>query len=525
LGFDKEKMREVSEENAYSSASISFFIGLGLGILSFFVPPATILIAAFAIAMGYAVLKTPEIGVVLIILALPFFNNVVLCISIAYVFLCYVIKCIIGKRTFKFEYFDVWVVVLGVVILLRGLISSNFAATATEALITCCVILSYFIITNLIKTKEWFKRCGTALLITGTLVSVIAIIQAIIGEISVYVPDLSRIFTQGQSATSVFADPEVLAHFLVALLPFIFVKMISSKKGAEKFGGFVIFLVTFIAIILTHSFSAIMGAAAAILLLLVFYSRNYSYLYLILLVAIPILILTLPEDAKEKILSLKTFEDISFSAKIEEVRHGFDLFAKNPFGIGTGEIVFMQEFNTTQTHVESLPLQFLIEQGIVGMVAICSFVVMFARLTLTYADKSKNKYRKINGCAGFCAIIGLMCAGLISYTLYDERLLLVVWVLVALTDSYMRIEREDEEPSYGAFNYMSGSLDIILTGENERDNVPKRKYVRIPKQKIKETEQQSEAKEFDELELPPSSQVEIPVEEVTVKKDVGAEFE
>ena len=88
LGYDKERMREITEKNRHSSTNIAFFVGLSLGVLSYFVLPQRIILIAVILVLGYSVLRTPEIGVVAIIFALPFFDLKVLCISTAYVFVC-----------------------------------------------------------------------------------------------------------------------------------------------------------------------------------------------------------------------------------------------------------------------------------------------------------------------------------------------------------------------------------------------------------------------------------------------------
>ena len=105
-------------------------------------------------------------------------------ICVAFVFACYIFKCIVGKRTFKFEYFDIWVAFIFVLTLSRGLISEDIISSAKEALMCASLMLSYFIVTNLVRSKEWFRRCLLAFVTSGLIVALIAIIQAIFGKIT-----------------------------------------------------------------------------------------------------------------------------------------------------------------------------------------------------------------------------------------------------------------------------------------------------------------------------------------------------
>ena len=76
---------------------------------------------------------------------------------------------------------------------------------------------------------------------------------------------------------------------------------------------------------------------------------------------------------------------------------------------------------------------------------------------------------------------------------------LLIWIFVALMVSYIRIERDDEEPKKIAPRVTSADLEIVLTKENDQNDVPRRKYVRVPRVKGKDFEDEDEiAKEFDE---------------------------
>lgn len=498
-GFDHERMREVSEKQRFSYPNIAFFTGLAFGILSYFVPPLKIIGIVALITLAYSTLRAPEIGAIAILVALPFVNAITMSICVLFVFACYMIKFIIGKRTFKFEYFDVWVLLVAVYYTIRAFISTDIASSVKESAICVSMMLAYFLYINLIRSKEWFRRCVAALISAGTIVAILAIFQAIVGKLNTYFPDIFTTFKEGQSVFATFGSSETLGHFIVLLLPFTVVHMFSERKGAKKFLGFVLCVVLLAAMVLTDSLSAVIGVISAILLLLIFYGRNNIYLALIVGAAFPILYLTLPEDILNRILSIDMLKDVSFAEIVNEIRHSLQLFMSKPFGVGMGEQAFVNAFGPEAKPAKTMIVQLFVEHGIIGMIIFAVFFAMLMRFVFSYCVKAKNRYRKINCCSSFCSIVGFANAGLISYTLYDKRLFLLIWIFVALMVSYIRIERDDEEPKKIAPRVTSADLEIVLTKENDQNDVPRRKYVRVPRVKGKDFEDEDEiAKEFDE---------------------------
>ncbi|MBR2025363.1 MAG: O-antigen ligase family protein, partial [Clostridia bacterium] len=497
LGLDKEKMRQVSEKESVSTPSLALIFGLGLSILSYFVTPFKLLGIIGIIILSYCVLRRPEIGAVTVILILPFVSVAELQISVIYVFVCYTLKCILGKRTFKFEQFDIWVVLLLVSTLIRGAISIKLSESVMSAITTASMILFYFVVTNLIRSKEWFRRCLISLVFSGTAVAVIGILQVVIGHFSNYAVDLSKIFTSGQSAIGTFDDPNTFAHYLVAIIPFTILHFISERNGRKKMNGVLIGAVMIVALCLANSLSGIIGIVVAALLLLIIYNRNYSYLALFICIMCPLLYFTLPQNALEQLLSIKMLEGVSLNNVIAETRECFQYILEKPFGIGLGKEVFNLVFETNEGCVDNLVLQNLIEYGIIAFIVIVLFIVMLMRLTFSYCVKAKNQYRKINCCAGFCAVVGLVVSGIINYTWDDKRIFLMFWILVAFSFAYIRIERDEEEPEGLIDDYTSATLDIIIATDHYNNETQKRRYVRIPKKSKKNKKDEIDEEEIE----------------------------
>ena len=470
-------------------------MGIGLGAISYFISPLVLLALLGSLVMAYCILKTPEIGVIVMILILPFAPVGIVQLCVTFVFVCYILKLIAGKRTFKFEYFDIWVVVVLAVTVIRGSISSAPISSLRSVLTNATFIMSYFIVTNLVLSKVWFRRCLIAMVMAGLAVSVVAIVQFIIGELSVRFLDLGRIFTRGQSVTAFFEEPDAFAHYLVAIIPFTLVHFISERVKTKKTIGFTMGAILIIAMAFTHSLSGVVGLLCAALLLVIIFNRNFTYLALGTVLTVPLLYYTLPKNALDKILSKKIFEGVSSARTVEEIRTSFKMVISKPFGVGSGTAAFESGFDVSQGYSDNLMFQVLFEYGVIGFVAFTLFIIMLMRLTFSYCVKAKNQYRKINCCAGFCSVTGLISSGLMCYVWQDRRLYLLFWLLVALSFAYMRIERQEEEPKGVSKDYTAATLDIILVGESHHDVVPVRRYVHVPRGADEETDD-IDVKEF-----------------------------
>ncbi len=481
FGISKERMRQTAEKKRVSFTNVAFFVGIGLGVLSYFTTPLGLVGIILLVILAYCVLRHPEIGALVVITILPFASAKILLYCVLFVLFSYTMKCILGRRTFKIEYFDIFVIMIFVITFIRGAISTNPKESIISASFLACFTLFYFVLTNLIRSKEWFRRCLISLVFSGLAVAVIAIIQVIFGNVDVNIPQLSFLFIDGKNAVGTFNDSNVLAHYLTAVIPFSMVHFISERNGWKKFNGVLIGIIMVVALCLTNSLSGIVGIACATLLLLMIFNRNYVYLTLAILVMCPVLYFTLPKNALESILSTKLLAGVSLSGLIDETMHGLKLILEKPFGIGLGEENFKAIFQTNEGYFDNAIIQALLEYGIIVFIGILVFAVMLIRLTFSYCLKAKNQYRKINCCASFCAVTGLTLAGVANYTWHDKRIFLMFWILIALSFAYIRIEREENAPESLIYDHTMSVLDIVLDEEANQDKTPSRKYVRLPK--------------------------------------------
>ena len=498
LGCDREDMEEVAKQNRVTITNISILIGLGLSVLSYFVSPINVVLVILAVAVVYLVFKTPEIGAVLIIFTLPFAEKLVLYVGVLCTFVSYLIKIFMGKRLIKLEYLDIFAFISIVAMVAFGINYSSPLSSLPILLSNLVLVLAYFIYSNIIRSKEWFKKCLFSFTISALFVALSAIFQSVMGGLALSFESLAVAFSNSGAVSATFSEPTTLAQFMVVAIPFAFVHMFSERKDIGKFFGFIITAVLITALILTNSKVALIGLFVGVLFLLLVYNRNYIFLILALCISIPILAYALPQDVINQIFTLIGVEKSSIPQLFTSIANDFMMLIRSPFGFRLGSNVGDVYKGYEGEYINSLPLQFLFEYGIIAVAIFVLFLIVFARLIFSYCVKAKNKYRKINCCAGFCALTGLFTMGIFSHVWYDNRIFLLSIVCAALSFAYIKMEREESVETVSGVDISSASLDIELNEQAEHDKVSRRMYLHVLKKKQKNNIM--EAKEFSEDE-------------------------
>lgn len=501
FGMDDEGISTASEKGRVSFAAFAFLIGAAFGVASYFITPlGTVLIVVVAV-LAYCTVRTPEIGAIVAVLLVPFVNNYVICSCIAYTFLCYAVKVKLGKRVFKFEYFDLWVSILIVTFTVCGFNYVNPLLSLENVILNLVILMSYFLYANLIYSKVWFRRSIVAFSTSSLVVAIIAIIQAILRYISGKVDALDEAFPADGDIVSTLGSSTVLAYFMVIAIPFAIVHMISEKKGITRFMGFVMAAVMIAALVLTDSAMGLFGLLAGVLLIFAFYKRMAIYLIAIVVIALPVLYFTLPEGAISAITSYGPLAGVSVTDELAYFRDNFISAIKNPMGANLSGTTSLELYGTAE--FDSLPIQMLAEYGVIGLVAFFAVLLMFIRVIMSYSVKAKNAYRRINGCAGLCSMLALLTVGVFNNVWADKRVFLIFVITMALSLAYVKIDRDEEAVVVTYVDITSAAVEIPLK-EVYVAGTRQRKFVqtsKIQKQiKRQQKNKVAEAKEFSNTE-------------------------
>lgn len=490
LQLHSESYDEACENESHRSASIALLVGLALSAVSYLTGPLWVIAVAGILFLAYQVLLSPESGIIIVLTVLPFISPLALGLIVLYVSLCYIIKCVVGKRVFKFEYIDIWVLLMLLAVALGGFISFDLSSL-NNMLLTICLISGFFVISNLICSKEWYTRCIIATCIATTLSSAIAITQYILFKLEIVWDGFFAFSSLHERVSSTFLDPEAFALYLVASLPFLLLFILSGKNAHSIVIGLICSAISIMALVLTYSKIGYIGAITMLVLLLLFFHRNTIYLVLIGIATAVILRYALPQSALDALAQIVALPTNTHAYRLELFDASLKMIIARPFGIGLSDGAFSAlaselGISSAFTNCGNLYLQIALESGILGLLLVISGFIAFCRLGFSYASSVASSARRINALAGFCGAIGILISGFCGYVWADKSIIAVFFISLSLTLAYIKIERK----SYGRLRMSSvdilrASVDIELDRGEYKEHFSKRKYVRAPKRKIK----------------------------------------
>ncbi len=366
--------------------------GLLLGALSFAVEPYLTIIALVGVAAMYIVLLSPEIGVIFIITALPFLTTMMLVGLTLWTFTAFFIKLLRGKRTIKFELFDIMLLIFMGIYILGGIVSADTASSFKASMVFVCFMLAYILVVNLVNTTEKLLRCVHGMLMASLFVSLIGVLQYVTGSADSLWQDTSMFSDISGRVVSTFANPNVLAEYLILMIPFAGAMLITSESKTERAFYPLTFASLAICLIFTWSRGAWLGFMVSALLFVLIWSRKFMVAGMFGLLAVPILPFILPDNIVSRFTSIGNLGDSSTSYRVS-IWRGVSKMLKDYFysGIGIGEGAFSKVYPRYSyagielaPHSHNLYFQITAETGIVALIVFFILIVLFARGSFSF---------------------------------------------------------------------------------------------------------------------------------------------
>ncbi len=434
----------------------AFITGMVVGLFTYFIEPALILVAIFALICAYTILMMPEIGIMLLIFAVPFMGavphpTIITAAAVLYVTFCFVIKLILGKRSLHFKKTDGAVLLFLILLLFGGIFSAGPSISYT--LIYCCYMLGYFLAVNLIRTEGWIKRCVGSIFVSSFIVSMYGIYQNFLGTAQTIWQDTEMFSGIGGRVVSTFENPNVLAEFIIITLPFALAVFLSAKGFFGRFASFGIFSVGVACLIFTWSRGAWLGIMIGLVVFMLIYSRRTMMILLAGIAAIPFLPLVLPVSIITRFTSIGDISDSSTAYRVHIWQGSFAMLRDFwVSGIGVGKEAFRAVYPTyafagieSAPHSHNLYLQIGIELGLFGLIIFIAALFMTARESFTlFCRKTTPKTLKFKlyAAAGFCGIIAILAQGMTDYIWYNYRIFFIFWLMLGLINAVNRTENE-----------------------------------------------------------------------------------
>ena len=456
-GFCAVKERDLKYDGAPTGKKgIAFILGLPFGILTCFVDPMFIVVAIVGIIAAYMVVANVEFGYNAIIFILPFLvvlprPTLILAGLVIFTFFSYLIKLIMGKRYFKVELMDVFVVCFMTVTILGGIISYGGTQSIEAASIYTALILGYFLTVGIVNSKGTLKRTVKILGASMLLVALVGIYQNYTGNVSAEWIDTEMFDSIEGRVVSTFENPNMLGEYLILLLPIVAGAMCGEKSYYKKPWYLICFAAGGLCLVYTWARGAWLGFILAAVLFMLMWNKKAMGLIVAGVVALPFSLPFLPQSIVSRFTSIGDLTDTSTNYRVFIWRGSANLVSDYALtGIGVGEQAFGRVYPyysfagiETAPHAHNLFLQLLIEVGIFGFIIFIAMLICLLQAGFTLAKKGDDKEVRLIGCGALAGIFAALLQGMTDYIWYNYRVYFIFWIVVGIVCAAERIDRAE----------------------------------------------------------------------------------
>ncbi len=457
FGYREENF-ERTADTKNTGTGIAILLGLLAGVATFFVHPLTILVALISFAFIALIINTPEIGILISIFSLPFLSlvehpTVCLAATVLTTAVSFIIKLIRGKRVFKLELLDVIVLIFGALIFMSGAITVGGSASYSSALLSCVMLLIYFLIKNLIRTEKWLRRCVFAFVGSGTVIAAYGVIQYVLGFAVNDWLDTTYFTDIYGRATSVFDNPNYLAAYLCAVFPFALYCSLTRETAKERtlYSWASIFIVA--CVVFTWSRAAWIAVIVCSVVFFMMRSRKTVRYIIGTLIVLPFLTFLISDNIINRFMSIGDLADSSTLYRIYTWLGSIEMI-KDYFwsGIGYGTQPFAEIYPSYAyagiegaVHSHNLYLQIIIGMGIGGLICFAFIAFLFAQKSFEYIKSPCNDNTRTITMAALISVIGLLIMGLFDYIWYNYTVFYTFWMVMAIGVAAVKIGNREKE--------------------------------------------------------------------------------
>ncbi len=441
---------EASQAESRRGFNIPFLFGMAFGLLSIFIDPLLIIRVILIFMLLSMVFSSPETGLILLALALPFAETMALAALLCLIFVSYALKWLCGRRVFRLGFVDFFALSFMVFVFFGGIFSID-SSSFKKMLLFICFMLGYFTVKNLLSSPKLVRNCLLALALSAAIVSIYGIYQNYFGTLSTIWQDTSVFAEIKGRVVSTFENPNVLGEYLILILPITIALMASEKTALGRFTLFVAATADCACLIFTWSRGAWLGFAVA---MIVFLCVSSKYFLTAGLLSVPVIATFAVFKIDSSILRrITSFGDSSTSYRLgiwEGVIRMLDDIGL--YGIGIGEGAFQKLYPVyalsgieTAPHSHNLYLQISVETGFFSLFVFLCFVFAFTQCSLSFCRNAMNRSNRLICLGIFCGVFAFLLQGLTDYVWYNYRIFLLFWLIAGLGMAHVTAAKNTDE--------------------------------------------------------------------------------
>ncbi len=300
------------------------------------------------------------------------------------------------------------------------------------------LILSFFFIKNVIKgSKVLLQKSLEIFVLTGGFLNLFYIVLA-------YLPgnnsNIKSVLLYGElRLRGLLVDPNAYGGFLVTVFFLCLPLLINEKIKFKKIFYFIVFLSSFIGLVLTTSRSAYLAFVAgsfAVLLLGKKLKKYIAHIFLMFVLSFLFLYIFVPDTLSFLIARITSVSQVL--SRLELIEIGLNLFAQNPLlGLGLGYYYELSRLSFGDAIIHNTYIWILVETGIIGFLIFFFFVVHVLQTNIRLIRKFARCQKELYYIAvGIFSVIVAMCVFALGIeALYQRHL----WMLFAFLDNIIQI--------------------------------------------------------------------------------------